>query len=206
MAGDSLDPTLERGSNIARDRAEILKERFAQLPPADRNSFYSGILILAANAGVCGLIANTLIGRALNITQARVASALPMAVLPFLSTAAVYEASISQPLMEGKLNCATCAVVRGGLIGGIMGCLYPALIAIPLNASLASRYSTAPLPSKENMLRYWMRVCKPVYKRLRFAAIMQIAVGTYLSSKHYEMYIKMLQLPEPGRNPEEIGD
>nr|XP_056714727.1 transmembrane protein 126A-like [Euleptes europaea] len=205
MAGEMLDPPLN-GRRMARDRSEILRERFERLEASDQNLFRTGSFVLAINSSLCGLTANNYLRRALNITQARFTSALPMAILPFISTLVVYEASVCMPLMEGDLNCATCTFVRGGLIGAVLGCLYPAFLAIPLNAGLAARYATAPLPSKENMFRYWMAVCKPVYKKLRFAAILQVALGTFLASKHHGIYIKMLQLPEPGKDPEELNE
>ncbi|XP_015283212.1 PREDICTED: transmembrane protein 126A [Gekko japonicus] len=204
MAGEILDPLLRREKRQARDRSEILRERFERLPEKDKSLFRTGSFFLAFNSSLCGLIADNYLRRALNVTQARLASTLPMVFLPFASTLVVYEFCISQPLMRGDLNCATCASVRGGLIGAFMGCVYPALTAIPLCGSLAARYSTAPLPSKENMFRYWMAVCKPAYKKLRFAALLQAALGTYLGTKNYDIYIKMLQLPEAGRDPEEL--
>ncbi|XP_060090982.1 transmembrane protein 126A-like [Heteronotia binoei] len=206
MASEALDPFSRTQRLLAQDRSEILRERFERLPANDQSLFRTGSVVLGLNSSLCGLIANNYLRRALNITQARVASALPMAFLPFVSTVAVYEAAISQPLMQGDLNCAACASVRGGLIGAFMGCLYPALMAIPLNGGLATRYSTAPLPGNENTFRYWMRVCNPAYRKLRFAAILQAALGTYLGSKYYDIYIKMLQLPEAGRDSEELSD
>ncbi|KAH0625225.1 hypothetical protein JD844_033518 [Phrynosoma platyrhinos] len=181
MAGEFLEPAVEKKVNITRrDRSEILKERFERLPAADQ--------------------------RILNITQARFASSLPMAVLPFITTTAVYESSVNQPLMEGDLNCATCALIRGGLIGASVGSLYPVLLALPLNAGLATRYNTSPMPNKENMLQYWKSICKPVFNKIKFAVILQIAFGTYLSSKHHEIYLKMLRMPEPGRDTEELKE
>lgn len=40
----------------------------------------------------------------------------------------------------GELNCEVCAVIRGGLIGAVVGGFYPVLLALPVNASLAARY------------------------------------------------------------------
>lgn len=62
------------------------------------------------------------------------------------------------------------------------------------------------MPDKENMFRYWIMVCKPVMKKMKFAAILQAALGTFLSSKHYGIYMKMLQLSELGSNPEELKE
>jgi len=40
----------------------------------------------------------------------------------------------------GELSCEVCAVVRGGLIGAVVGGFYPVFLALPMNASLAARY------------------------------------------------------------------
>lgn len=40
----------------------------------------------------------------------------------------------------GELDCQVCAVVRGGLIGAVVGSLYPIFMAVPVNGSLAARY------------------------------------------------------------------
>uniref|UniRef100_G1K9Y4 Transmembrane protein 126A n=1 Tax=Anolis carolinensis TaxID=28377 RepID=G1K9Y4_ANOCA len=179
---------------------------FERLSEADQSLFRSGSIILSLNSSLCGLVANSLFRRVLNVTQAPFASGLPMVALPFISTVVVYEASITQPLMEGDLNCATCAWIRGGLIGAVVGSVYPIFLALPLNASLASRYKTSPMPSKENSFQYWKTICKPVFNKMKFAIILQIAFGTYLSSKHHEIYLKMLQLPAPGKDPEELKE
>nr|XP_060627147.1 transmembrane protein 126A-like [Anolis sagrei ordinatus] len=203
--GEFLEPALEEKVNIARrDRNEILKDRFGRLSEADQSLFQSGSVILSLNSSLCGLVANTLVRRLLHVTQAPFASGLPMVVLPFISTMVVYEASINQPLMEGDLNCATCAWIRGGAIGAFVGSAYPIFLAFPLNAALASRYKTSPMPSKENTFQYWKSICKPVFSKMKFAILLQIVFGTYLSSKHHEIYLKMLQQPAPGKDPEEL--
>ncbi|XP_053160292.1 transmembrane protein 126A-like [Hemicordylus capensis] len=202
MAGEEfLKSTSGRNVHVAkRSQAEILRERFERLPEADKSLFQNGSYFLALNGSLCGLISNSLFRRVLHITQARFISSLPMAVLPFISVVVIYDACIRRPLMEGDLNCATCVSVRGGLIGGVIGCLYPALLALPLNAALASRYFTSPMPENENLLRYWTTVSKPVFKKMKFAIILQVAFGMYMSSKHHDIYIKMLQLPESRRD------
>ncbi|XP_034614955.1 transmembrane protein 126A-like isoform X4 [Trachemys scripta elegans] len=161
-------------------RTEALLDMFLRLPEADQ--------------------------RILNVTQAGIASSLPMAVLPFLTTAAIYQAAITEPLISGDLTCAPCAIVRGGLVGSVMGGLYPIFLAIPVNAGLAARYSSAPLPGKENMLRFWIEVSQPVFKKMSFAILLQAAFGIYLSSRQYGIFMKMLQLPEASSSPEEVKD
>jgi len=70
----------------------------------NRKLFSYGPIYLAGNAGFSGLIANSFYRRALNVTQGRFTSSLPMAVLPFLTTAVLYTATITNPLMSGIIN------------------------------------------------------------------------------------------------------
>ncbi|XP_038252147.1 transmembrane protein 126A isoform X1 [Dermochelys coriacea] len=208
MAGRELELNSPQENARLRHikKTEALLKMFARLPEADQKLFTHGSYFLGINGGFCGLIANSFFRRILNVTEARIASSLPMAVLPFLTTAATYHGAVTVPLMSGDLMCATCAVVRGGLIGSVIGGLYPIFLAIPINAGLAARYSSAPLPGKENMLRFWIKVSQPVFKKLSFAILLQAAFGIYLSSRQYGIFMKMLQLPEASSNPEELKD
>ncbi|NXV15007.1 T126A protein, partial [Cepphus grylle] len=134
---DSLQPRLylERFK-----RMEVIHKILSELPKADQNLFNHGAYFLAANSSLCGLAANNFFRNILHVRKASLVSALPMAVIPFLSTAAVYEVFVRQPLFSGELNCEVCAVVRGGLVGTVLGGFYPIFLALPMNASLAARY------------------------------------------------------------------
>uniref|UniRef100_A0A3Q3JWQ3 Uncharacterized protein n=1 Tax=Monopterus albus TaxID=43700 RepID=A0A3Q3JWQ3_MONAL len=140
------------------------------------------------------LISNSLYRRALNVTQAPIASSLPMAVLPFLTTYALYNVAVSLPLLSDDLNCGPCAMVRGALIGVVSGGLYPTLLALPVNLGLASRYNTAPMPQKGNMLRYWVDLSRPIFRKMRPVFLLQAVFGTYLGSRHFEAFTKLTQI------------
>ncbi|KAM4699376.1 transmembrane protein 126A [Discoglossus pictus] len=184
--------------------AEFLAERFERLPENDRKLFAYGSVYLGINGAFAGLIGNSLFRRILNVSQARFTSSLPMAVLPFLTTVAAYNATVCEPLLSGDLNCATCAVVRGGLVGSVVGGLYPILLALPINGGLASRYQTAPLPEKGNIIRFLTTISRPVLKKMSFVLILQAMFGVYISSRHYTIYEKMLKLPPAGMDVEEL--
>ncbi|KAK9517987.1 hypothetical protein VZT92_023316 [Zoarces viviparus] len=187
----------ERASGNGLSRAviaEMLAKNFEKLPDLDQKLFKYGPMYLGGNGGLAGLISNSLYRRALNVTQAPIASSLPMAVLPFLTTAALYNAVVSAPLMSGDLNCPTCALIRGALVGVVGGGVYPILLALPVNVGLATRYNTAPLPEKGNLFRYWMDLSRPVLRKMRAVLVLQIFFGTYLSSKHFESYTKLAQI------------
>ena len=43
-------------------------------------------------------------------------------------------------LISGDLNCPTCVLIRGALVGAVGAGVYPILLALPVNAGLATRY------------------------------------------------------------------
>ncbi|NP_001297843.1 transmembrane protein 126A isoform X1 [Esox lucius] len=176
---------------------QMLAEKFERLPELDRKIFNYGPLYLGGNAALAGLIANSFYRRALNVTQGLFTSSLPMAVLPFLTTVAMYNVAVSKPLLSGDLNCPTCVLIRGALVGAVGAGIYPIVLALPVNAGLATRYNTAPMPEKGNILRFWKKITQPVLRKMGFVIVLQVFFSTYLSSKHFDTYLKMLQLSTP---------
>uniref|UniRef100_A0A8C3JQI2 Transmembrane protein 126A n=1 Tax=Calidris pygmaea TaxID=425635 RepID=A0A8C3JQI2_9CHAR len=165
-----------------------------------------GSYFLAANSSICGLTANNFFRNILHVRKASFITALPMAVIPFLSTAAVYEVFVREPLFSGELNCEVCAVVRGGLVGAVLGGFYPIFLALPVNASLAARYSSSPLPGKENLLRFWLTTAQPVIRKMSLGIVLQLLTGLYLSTKHHGIYVKVLERMNTRGDPEELHD
>ncbi|XP_032075768.1 transmembrane protein 126A [Thamnophis elegans] len=208
MAGkEFLDHPMERKiKNPRRIPESTWQTMFERLPQKDQNFFYTGGFGLGLNSSLIALISNNSFRKLLNITQARYSTVAAMSLLPLLTTTVAYEAAVKQSLMTGNLNCEICAMVRGGLVGAVVGFFYPVILALPLNGLLATRYYTAPLPNKENAVRFWVMLSKPVFKKMRFAAFLQVAFGAYLGSRHYDIYLKMIRMPQPGRDPEEIGE
>ncbi|XP_006037266.2 transmembrane protein 126A-like, partial [Alligator sinensis] len=96
----------------------------------------------------------------------------------------------------GDLNCSSCVIVRGGLIGSVVGALCPITLAIFLNGALAARYTTAPLPQMGNILRFWITASRPVFKKMSLVLALQTMAGAYLGSRSHGTYVKMLQLPQ----------
>ncbi|XP_012324952.2 transmembrane protein 126A isoform X2 [Aotus nancymaae] len=178
---------------------EIINRKINQLPEAERNLLENGSVYVGLNAALCGLIGNSLFRRVLNVTKARIVSALPMVVLPFFTTEVTYKGFVNFPLITGDLNCETCTATRSGLVGLLVGGLYPVFLALPINGSLAARYETALLPNKGNILSYWIRVSKPVFRKMLFPILLQTVFSAYLGSKQYKLLIKALHLPEPGQ-------
>ncbi|TMS17363.1 Transmembrane protein 126A [Larimichthys crocea] len=161
--------------------------------------------IWGGTPGLAGLISNSLYRRALNVTQAPITSSMPMAVLPFMTTFALYNAIVSNPLMAGDLNCPSCALLRGALVGVVGGGVYPILLALPVNVALASKYNTAPMPEKGNVLRYWLDLTRPILRKMRAVLLLQALFGTYLGSRHFQSYTQLAEITF-GSGPEELND
>uniref|UniRef100_A0A8C8YDI1 Transmembrane protein 126A n=1 Tax=Panthera leo TaxID=9689 RepID=A0A8C8YDI1_PANLE len=176
----------------------VITRKINHLPEAERNLFEHGSVYIGLNAALCGLIANSLSRRILNVTQARIAAGLPMAVIPFLTAHASYKGFVNLLLNTGDLNCENCTITRGGRVGLVFGGLYPVFLAIPVNGGLAARYESALLPEKGNILTYWTRISKPVFRKMLFPILLQTMFAAYLGSRQYKLVIKALQLPEPG--------
>lgn len=185
--------------------AEMLSKNFERLPDIDQKLFIYGPLYLAGNAGLAGLISNSLYRRALHVKQGPIASSMPMAVLPFLTTYAMYNAAVSGPLLNGDLNCPSCALLRGALVGVAGGGVYPILLALPVNMGMASTYNTTPMPEKGHILKFSLEISKPVVRRMRAVLLLQALFGTYLSSRHFDSYAKLAELTF-GRSREELKD
>ncbi|RXN11770.1 transmembrane protein 126A [Labeo rohita] len=99
-------------------------------------------------------------------------------------------------VFAGDLNCPTCTLIRGALVGVVGGGIYPILLALPVNAGLAARYNSAPMPEKGNMIRFWTNLSKPVVRKMYVVLLLQGLFGTYLSSKQFDIYLKMLKIPD----------
>ncbi|KAJ3588479.1 hypothetical protein NHX12_012071 [Muraenolepis orangiensis] len=173
---------------------DMMMADFARLPDTEQKFFNYGPVYLGGNAAFAGLIANSLYRRLLNVTQGRLASSLPMAVLPFVTTVAFYNALVSGPLLSGDLNCPSCVLMRGALVGVVGGGLYPILLALPVNAGLASRYNSAPMPVKGNVLRFALDISRPVLNKMRPVFVIQALFGTYLGSRHFATYQTLVQM------------
>ncbi|KAM6923467.1 transmembrane protein 126A [Xenentodon cancila] len=185
--------------------SEMLINNFEKLPDVEQKLFVYGPLYLGGNAALGGLISNSLFRRALNIIAARFASSLPMAVLPFMTTYGLYNAAVCKPLLSGDLNCPTCSLLRGAAVGVVGGGLYPLILALPLNLALASRYNSALLPEKGNLLRFCAEVSRPVFNKMRAVMLLQAVCGTYLGSRHFEGFTKLTQITF-GKSDEQLQD
>ncbi|KAK9402548.1 putative transmembrane protein [Crotalus adamanteus] len=134
-----LDHPMEKMINNSRRISEATWEKmFEKLPAQDQSFFQNGGLILAFNSSLLALISNNSFRKILHVTQARYSTVAAMSLMPFTITTVGYEAIVKHSLMTGNLNCEICAMVRGSLVGAVIGYFYPIIIALPLNALLAT--------------------------------------------------------------------
>ncbi|CAJ1058598.1 transmembrane protein 126A-like [Xyrichtys novacula] len=174
--------------------SEMLMKNYEKLPNNDQKLFQYAPVYLGGNAAIAGLVSNSLYRRALNVRQAVITSAIPMSVLPFLTTVALYSAVVTNPLLSGDLNCPSCAFIRGALVGVVGGGLYPILLALPVNIGLAARYSSALFPEKGKALQFAVDISKPVMNQMKLVLLIQAFFGVYLSSRNFDAYTKLAHL------------
>ena len=86
----------------------------------------------------------------------------------------------------------------------VTGGLYPILLAFPVNAALASMYKSAPMPNDGNGLRFALDVCRPVLTKMRPVFVLQALFGTYLASRHFDTYKKLVEIVT-GSGAEELS-
>ena len=184
----------EPDGTIKENLIDIKTRKINQLPEAERNLLENGSIYWIYCCSL-GLIANSLFRCILHVTQARIAAGLPMAVIQFLTANVSYKGFVSLPLNTGDLHCETCTITLAGLAGLVFSGLYLVFLAIPVNGGLAARYNSALLPEKGNILNYWIRTSKPVFKKMLFPILLQTGFASYLGSRQYKLLIKALQLP-----------
>lgn len=66
------------------------------------------------------------------------------------------------------------------------------------------RYASSPLPGRENLLRFWLTVSQPIFRKMSFGVLIQVLTGLYLATKQHGIYIKILENMKPSRDPEEL--
>ncbi|XP_061755597.1 transmembrane protein 126A [Nerophis ophidion] len=199
MSDDDLQESVAAKTHSKSAIAQLLENNIQNLPYFEQNILYYGPLYMGMNSALSGIFTNSLYRRVLNITQGSLASGLPMAVFPFVSTCVFYSAAVTAPLLSGEPQCPGCVLLRGALVG-VVGGLYPFMVALPLNMSLACRFNTAPMPEKGNRLRFCIDLSRPVMRKAKPALILQVFFSMFLSSRTFESYLKLCEVALGSRN------
>ena len=50
------------------------------------------------------------------------------------------------------------------------------------------------MPEKGNVLRFWMTISQPILRKMAGVFVLQALFGTYVSSKHFDIYLKLLRI------------
>lgn len=174
--------------------AKMLGNNFDKLPDTEKKLIAYSPAYLGFNGALAGLVSNSLFRRCLNVRQALFSSALPMAAIPFLTTFTLYHGVLSYPLLHGELNCPSCVVIRGALVGVVSAGLYPIALAIPINLGLATLYSTTPVPETGAKMRFIMDVSRPVFRKMRAVLVLQAFFGAYLGSRNFDTYLQLAKI------------
>ncbi|XP_038617890.1 complex I assembly factor TMEM126B, mitochondrial-like [Tachyglossus aculeatus] len=163
-----------------------------RLNSKDRRLYAYGPLYLGTTGAICGILGNYLLRQNLKVTQHPVKTYVPLAVIPFLSTAVVYKLLVVDPLKAGDLSPEQC-VLRGGFFGLTLGAGYPTALAFLKNGRLAVKYETVPLPPKGKAILYWATLCHPACKLMSLSMIVQVFFGSLLGYKYHEMFQNLLE-------------
>ncbi|XP_006825391.1 transmembrane protein 126A-like [Saccoglossus kowalevskii] len=186
---------------------EALQEQWKkinELPNKEAWPFSSGMLALSLNASLSGLVAMSFYRRMMRVTTGVVVSTLPMAVVPFITTAAMWHTFVNIPILLGKIDCPVCVQIRGATLNLAVGAIYPTLLAAPLVASVAIRSKTMEPPHKKGLLGMWKwytKMNKHMKVRFLTIAFYQTVLGGYVSTKAYKAYKNMGSFFEPAEKP-----
>uniref|UniRef100_A0A8C5YZT8 Transmembrane protein 126A n=1 Tax=Marmota marmota marmota TaxID=9994 RepID=A0A8C5YZT8_MARMA len=89
--------------------------------------------------------------------------------------------------------------LNAALCGLIANSLFRCVLHVT-KARIAASLPMAVLPflTKGNTLTYWIKISKPIFRKMLFPILLQTMFAAYLGSRQYKVLIKALQLPEPG--------
>uniref|UniRef100_UPI00358FBB36 transmembrane protein 126A-like isoform X1 n=2 Tax=Myxine glutinosa TaxID=7769 RepID=UPI00358FBB36 len=170
-----------------------LYEVMEQMPFEESSVFTKGPYLFGANAGMVGLIGNSLCRRLFRVRQAKFQSLVTMSTLPFLVTTPAYFHAISIPLLTGSLSSKNEAMVRGGTIAVLCSGLLPLALALPLNIMLAKRFGTVRLP-EQGKWAVWGSVLRPLLIQMSAVGLMQCAFAVYLASEQFRVNNKVQEM------------
>lgn len=184
--------------------SQFLYQNYKNLPRLEKFFFDYASSFVAANSFACGLLAHNLFRRALKVRRYYLLSSLPVTAVPFVFTNIYHELLVTQPLLEGSLNCATCAAVRGGYIGMCMGGVAPVLLAGYVNLMLVPGSLRTQMTG--SMLREMISFTKPVFIRLKYFLLFEAIASVAITTGQFATIEKLLQMSPVPQTQEELRE
>ncbi|CAI9538054.1 unnamed protein product [Staurois parvus] len=182
--------------------SQFLQQNYKKLPWFEKFCFDYGSVFVGSNALACGLMAHNLFRRTLKVRKYYLLSCLPVTAVPFFFTTLYHEMLVTQPLIEGSLNCSSCAVVRGSYVGMIMGGVAPVVLAGSINLLMVPVYLRTQM--KENILREMISFTKPVFSRLKYFLLFEAVASVVITSNQFGTITKLLQMSPDSKTQEEL--
>ncbi|XP_077307533.1 transmembrane protein 126A [Lithobates pipiens] len=172
--------------------SQFLYQNHKNLPRLEKFFFDYASSFMAANSFACGLMAHNFFRRALKVRRYYLLSGLPVTTVPFLFTNLYHELLVTQPLLEGSLTCASCAVMRGGYIGICMGGVAPILLAGYVNLMLVPRYQRTQIPG--NLVQQMISFAKPAFIRLKYFLLFEAIASVAITTRQFATLEKLLEM------------
>lgn len=141
----------------------------------------------------------------------KITSFLPIVAVPPFLALLCHQGLVTKKILIGEFPCHICATVKSGTIQAVTGCVYPLLTATIYTAVLAKNYTTYPLPSLTEPLRFVTSIFKmssPLRRPLLLMIIAQYLLGTAIVAAQLNTYENVLlqESPEEQSYPEEKYD
>ncbi|XP_040195921.1 transmembrane protein 126A isoform X2 [Rana temporaria] len=181
--------------------SQFLQQNHKNLPRLEKFFFDYASSFMAANSFACGLLAHNFFRRALKVRRYYLLSSLPATVVPFVFTNIYHELLVTQPLLEGSLNCAPCAMMRGVYIGMCMGGVAPVLLAGYVNLMMVP--SVLRTEMKGSALREMISFTKPVFRKLKYFFLFEAIASVAISTGQFATMEKLLEMSPVSQTQEE---
>lgn len=103
---------------------------------------------------------------------------------------------VTNELITGQLNCATCAEVRALFIQLGFGCLYPLVVSPIVTIAMAKKnnmYAMPPLTDFRQVFGLMRQAMKPLYPWIVGFVVLQFGVTVYIVRKEGQTFAKIMK-------------
>uniref|UniRef100_A0A8C4QG51 Uncharacterized protein n=1 Tax=Eptatretus burgeri TaxID=7764 RepID=A0A8C4QG51_EPTBU len=162
-----------------------LYEVMEQMPFEESSVFTKGPYLFGANAGLVGLLGNSLCRRLLCVRQAKFQSLVIMSTLPFLITTPAFFHAVSVPLLTGNgIDFSTSKELVP---------VVPVQLTLMCTCVLVGRFGTVRLP-EQGKWAVWGSMLRPVLLRMSVVGLMQCAFAVCLASEQFQVNGKVQKM------------